>query len=69
LLAAHIRATLGPLPELEEMKMFGGVCVLINGNPSTGSGQVMACSVVKDDLIVRVGEGNYQQGLSLPQPK
>jgi TfoX/Sxy family transcriptional regulator of competence genes len=60
-LASRIRAALGPLPNLEEKKMFGGVCVLINGN--------MACGVYKDDLIVRVGTENYQEALSRPHTK
>ena len=47
LLAARIRAALGPLPGLEEKKMFGGVGFMLNGN--------MACGVHKNGLIVRVG--------------
>jgi TfoX/Sxy family transcriptional regulator of competence genes len=61
LLAARIRAIVEPLPNLEEKKMFGGVCVLINGN--------MACGVYKDDLIVRVGTEKYQAALSRPHTK
>ncbi len=61
LLAARIRAALGPLPALQEKKMFGGVCALINGN--------MACGVNKDDLIVRVGAESYQEALSHPHTK
>ncbi|MBI4730525.1 MAG: hypothetical protein HY781_00015 [Chloroflexi bacterium] len=56
LLATRIRAALGPLPDLIEKKMFGGIGFLVNGNPSTGSGQVMVCGVHKNDLIVRVGD-------------
>jgi hypothetical protein len=56
LLAFRIRALLGPLPNLVEKKMFGGVGFLINGN--------MACGVHKNDLIVRVGTANYEQALS-----
>ena len=61
LLAIRLRAALGPLPESVEKKMFGGVCVLVNGN--------MACGVYKNDLIVRVGAENYQQALSRPHTK
>ena len=61
LLAARIRAAIGPIPELKEKKMFGGICVLINGN--------MACGVYKDDLIVRVGTEKYQAALSRPHTK
>jgi TfoX/Sxy family transcriptional regulator of competence genes len=58
LLATRIRAVLGPLPYLEEKKMFGGVGFLVNGN--------MACGVHKDDMIVRVGGENYEEALSRP---
>jgi len=61
LLATRIRAALGPLPELEEKKMFGGACYLVNGN--------MACGVYKDDLIVRVGTEKYQEALARPHTK
>jgi len=61
LLATRLRAALGPMPELVEKKMFGGVCLLVNGN--------MACGVYKDDLIVRVGTENYQAALSRPHTK
>ena len=61
LLAARIRATLGPLPELQEKKMFGGVGFLVNGN--------MACGVHKNDLIVRVGPVAYEKALSRPHTR
>jgi hypothetical protein len=47
LLGVRIRAALGPLPGLEEKKMFGGVGFMVNGK--------MACGVHKHGLIVRVG--------------
>jgi len=58
LLAARMRAALGPLPSLEEKKMFGGVGFLVNGN--------LACGVHHNDLIVRVGPGNYEPALTRP---
>ena len=58
LLAIRIRAALGPLPNLVEKKMFGGVGFLVNGN--------MACGVHKNDLIVRVGVAKYAEALSQP---
>jgi TfoX/Sxy family transcriptional regulator of competence genes len=61
LLATRLHAAIGPLPDLKEKKMFGGVCVLVNGN--------MALGVFKDDLIVRVGTENFQQALSRPHTK
>jgi hypothetical protein len=57
-LATRIRAALGPLPGLEEKKMFGGVGFLLNGN--------MACGVHKNDMIVRVGPAGYDGALSRP---
>jgi hypothetical protein len=58
LLAVRIRAALGPLPELEEKKMFGEVGFLVNGN--------MACGVHKNDLIVRVGPGKHAWAMAQP---
>jgi TfoX/Sxy family transcriptional regulator of competence genes len=58
LLATRIRAALGPLPDLVEKKMFGGVGFLVNGN--------MACGVHQNDLIVRVGPAAYAEALSRP---
>jgi len=60
-LATHIRAALGPLPELEEKKMFGGIGFLVNGN--------MACGVHKNNLIVRVGPAGYEAALSRPHTR
>ncbi len=61
LLATRILAALGPIPHLEEKKMFGGVGFLINGN--------LACGVHKNDMIVRVGPDNSAQALSLPHTR
>jgi TfoX/Sxy family transcriptional regulator of competence genes len=61
MLASRIRAILGPLPELEEKKMFGGVGFLVNSN--------MACGVHKNDLIVRVGASKYAEALSHPHTR
>jgi len=45
-------------PEFNEKKMFGGVCYLLNGN--------MACGILNEDLIVRVGPEKYEDSLKLP---
>ena len=55
-LAQRIREALEDLTELEEKKMFGGICFLVNGN--------MACGVYKDFLIVRVGPEVYKEALT-----
>ena len=39
-------------------KMFGGVGYMVNGN--------MACGVIKDGLIVRLGKGAYSAALKEP---
>ena len=46
-LAARIRDTLARKKGVEEKRMFGGVCFLLNGN--------MLVGVWKDSMIVRVG--------------
>ena len=61
LLASRIRSSLGPLPSLEEKKMFGGVGFLLHGN--------MACGVHKNNLIVRVGPARYDQALTNPHTR
>ena len=45
-------------PGLVEKKMFGGVGFLLDGN--------MACGVIQDALIVRVGADAYQSALDQP---
>ena len=42
----------------EEKKMFGGIGFLMHGN--------MACGVIREDLIVRVGADNYTNALLKP---
>jgi TfoX/Sxy family transcriptional regulator of competence genes len=49
-LAERIRAEVQGLPVFEK-KMFGGVGYMLNGN--------MACGILGDDLIVRVGLDEY----------
>ena len=60
-LTARMRAAIGPLPEMEEKKMFGGVGFLVNGN--------MACGVHKDGMIGRVGPEKYDEALSRPHTR
>jgi len=56
--AQRLRAELGSLPGLTEKKMFGGIAFLIGGN--------MACGVIGDDLIIRVGAAQYAASLAQP---
>lgn len=60
-LARRIRAALGPLPGLDEKKMFGGVGFLVHGN--------MACGVHGQDMIVRVGPDRYPDAISQPHTR
>ena len=55
-LAERIRAELQGEQGLEERKMFGGIGFLLDGN--------MACGVIGEDLIVRVGKENYESSLA-----
>ncbi len=57
-LAQRISEALQGLPGLQAKKMFGGIGFLINGN--------MACGVLGEDMIVRVGPGKYDEALAQP---
>jgi TfoX/Sxy family transcriptional regulator of competence genes len=56
-LADRVRALLEGKPGFSEKNMFGGVCFLLRGN--------MACGVLNDDLIVRVGPEKYKEALQM----
>lgn len=60
-LAGRVRDLLGAQSGLEEKKMFGGVAFLLHGN--------MACGILQDDLIVRVGSDQYQSSLAMPDTR
>lgn len=55
-LALRVRQALEDPPGLVEKKMFGGIGFLVQGN--------MACGVLDDYLIVRVGPESYEAALS-----
>ena len=46
-LAQRIRELCEDEPGFAEKRMFGGLCFLVDGN--------MACGVVRDELMLRVG--------------
>ena len=60
-LAERIRKRMVKKPGYMERKMFGGVCFLLHGN--------MACGIINDDVIVRVGKEAYELALALPHTK
>lgn len=57
-LAQRVREILSGNQGREEKKVFGGIVFLFQGN--------MACGVIREDLIVRVGEANYYDALLRP---
>jgi hypothetical protein len=60
-LAQRIRELVGDLPGLSEMKAFGGLSFLLNGN--------MAVGVIKDELMVRVGPDIFDQAVASPHAR
>jgi TfoX/Sxy family transcriptional regulator of competence genes len=60
-LAERIRAVLKDQQALRERKMFGGLAFLVNGN--------MACGIVGDDLMVRLGEDGADAALEDPHTR
>jgi hypothetical protein len=60
-LAQRVREILGEKTVSAEKKMFGGICFLLNGN--------MACGILDDDLIVRVGPESYENALKRPHAR
>ena len=59
-IAERISATFGNIPIIEK-KMFGGVGYILHGN--------MACGVLDDALIVRVGLEDYEAALKRPHTR
>lgn len=61
ILAERIRTLLGRRKGITERRMFGGLCFMQGGN--------MACGIVKDELMVRVGPDRYDEALALPHAR
>ena len=55
-LAARVRAVLAERTDFDEKKMFGGLAFMVNTH--------MACGLIRDDLMIRVGKENYDDALS-----
>lgn len=60
-LADRIRILLNNSNELSEREMFGGIGFMLHGN--------MACGVIADNLIVRVGQQAYESALAEPHTR
>ena len=57
-LAERVRAALASEPGVIEKKMFGGLAFMVRGH--------MACGIVGDELMVRVGADAYDDALGRP---
>jgi hypothetical protein len=57
-LATRVRDVIGPVREIAEKRMFGGLAFLLNGN--------MACGVHRDELIVRIAPDETDAALREP---
>jgi hypothetical protein len=57
-LAERIREVLDGTPDVSERTMFGGLAFMVGGH--------MACGVVKDELMLRLGEEGTESALSRP---
>ena len=55
-LAERVRERVAELTPFEERKMFGGLAFMVNTH--------MACGMVQDDLMVRVGKGGHEAALA-----
>ena len=60
-LADRIRAALAERDDVEEKKMFGGLCFMVAGH--------MCVGIVGDDLMVRVGPDAYEASLAKPHAR
>lgn len=56
--AERIRGLMGQTQPYTEKRMFGGVAFFVNGN--------MACGVIGDRIMVRVGPEGYEEALARP---
>ena len=60
-LAQRIRELVQQVPMLTEKKQFGGIAFMVHGN--------VACGVLGDELMVRVGPERHQSALAQPHTR
>ena len=60
-LAMRVRKAVGRRKGVTEMKMFGGLAFMLNGN--------MFCGIIKEDLMVRVGPDRHEESLKKPHAR
>lgn len=58
-LADRVREVIGDDPNIAEIRMFGGLCFMLNGN-------MLVCTMKAGDLLVRVGEGGIEAAARRP---
>lgn len=56
-IATRIREALAPLPDVEEKKMFHGICFMVNGK--------MCLCVRLDEMLCRCGPHKYSEALEM----
>jgi TfoX/Sxy family transcriptional regulator of competence genes len=54
-LAERVRDVLGPRDRVVERKMFGGLAFMVGGH--------MTCGIVRDELMLRLGEEEAEKAL------
>jgi TfoX/Sxy family transcriptional regulator of competence genes len=60
-LAERLRECLRGLPNVQEKRMFGGLCLLVGGH--------MTCGIVGETLMARIGPQAYPECLNLPHAR
>ncbi|HKI97423.1 MAG TPA: TfoX/Sxy family protein [bacterium] len=60
-MAGRVRAILVGQPGLSERRMFGGLAFILHGH--------MACGIVRDELMVRVGPQEHAEALAQPNAR
>ena len=55
-LAERVRGAVAPLATFNELKMFGGLAFMVNTH--------MACGIIGDDLMVRVGKQGHDAAIA-----
>jgi hypothetical protein len=60
-LAERVRAALDDVPDVAEIKMFGGLCYTVRGN--------MAVGVNRSDLMVRLDPEEHEAALAEPHAR
>ena len=60
-LAARVREILSTRDDVEEKKMFGGLCFMVSGN--------MCCGLTSQEFMVRVGPDQFEKALAQPHTR